>query len=103
MRLCYEHPMDPFSLGACGGLELGILRGSPFGITLPQRQTRPWAGATAGLVPAFHLNERFAIILKIQTIFLATRPIFTVGNLGEIHRLPLLAGRAALAGEVRFP
>jgi len=103
VAVCWTPLRARIELGACGGLEGGVMLGEGSGVTRSVRDGAPWIGPWAVARAAFEVTPWLAASVALEAMVPLNRPAFVIEGVGTIHRAGPVVGRLAPALEVRFP
>lgn len=101
-RICGVPSTGRVSFPLCAGVELGGMRGAAFGAPGARTRTLPWIAAELGGAVSVALPGALALWIGADGVIPLIRPGFTIGGLGELHRVPPFAFQALLGVEIRF-
>lgn len=82
---------------ACGGLDVGVMRGEGFGLTHPAAGSSTWIGAALGGAVTWRARPWLALTAALDATVMLDRPSFVIRDLGEVHA-PSRVGLVALGG-----
>jgi hypothetical protein len=101
-RGCLAPAMGAIDFPICGGVELGVLRGSGFGVAQVETSSQLWAAAVVG--PAVHwpLGSAVSFALGADAVIGMVRPAFHMRNLEQLYRPDTVAARISAGLEVQL-
>lgn len=86
----------------CVGFDLGILRGSGFGVEASASSSGVWGGVSAGPALQFRMAHTLSLWAEVDASLTLLKPEFHMRNLGSLYRPQSAGGRAALGLELNF-
>ncbi len=104
VHACAGPRWGAIELPVCGGMDAGAMRGEGRG-ALPQTrdEQRPWVALRVGPALVWSPNPRIGLWLGLDLAASALRPRFHITDLGPIHEVGVLSGRALGGLEIRVP
>jgi hypothetical protein len=99
---CYAFVTKPIEISPCAGIELGIYRGTAFGVSEIGSNSTFWGAFLWGGLLAWHVAGPFALRATLEAVSPLTRPTFQIGGVGSVHKPASLSGRAGIGLELRF-
>jgi hypothetical protein len=79
-RFCVEPDLGWARLGGCALAEVGVLKASGFGVTLPQTQRDWWLAPGVGVQVSRRLASRAELVLGADVLLAAVRPRFELAS-----------------------
>ncbi len=102
VRYCRAFVQGAIEIGGCGGVEVGALAGSSYGVTHPRSAASPWVAPGLGALGAWAISPRLSLALGLEGLVPVVRNTFQITGLGDVFRPPPVTGRALLGLETRF-
>jgi hypothetical protein len=99
---CLLPAMGSVDFPICAGAELGVMRGSGFGVAEAATSSQLWAAAVFGPSMRWALGSSVFLWLGADAVIGVARPMFYVGNLGQLYRPDPAAARIWGGLEVRL-
>jgi hypothetical protein len=91
-----------WSAGLCGSVEVGAMSGQGRDVDQPRTEVRPWFGLSAGPRLRWSPHPRVGLVLGLDGVAVAYRPLFVIANEGDVYRSGIAGFRARLGIEVRW-
>ena len=103
VRACPRWDLGPVELGACGGLDVGLLRVEPVGLDRGRIARSVWTAVSAGGTFAWPFAREAALTVRAEAVVPFARPEFEIRFAGLVHSVAPAGGRGIVGIEVRFP
>lgn len=100
---CYEMPFRGATrvlLGACGGVEGGVLVASSYGVTSPGTGVAPWVAPIVGGLLRWPFGHGLAVRLDALLAVPLFHPTFSIEGLGAVHEVSDATVRAGIGLEI---
>lgn len=101
-ELCWRAGRGALRLPVCGGVEVGILRGSGYGVVDGQARRHVWAAGLVGAGITWAVHSRVALRARGELAIHATRREFTIAG-DAVFTTRAVGGRLLAGLEVRLP
>lgn len=101
-RGCLTPAAGAWRFPICAGPELGVMRGSGFGVAETSATTGLWGGLTLGPALEWRATPRLSLWLEGAALLTLLKPEFHVRNLPSLYTPPTVAARAAAGLEAHF-
>jgi hypothetical protein len=95
LRGCAAADLAPVELAACGALELGAVTARGFGVSRPGSGESVWVAFGLAGVAAIEVSAGVWLRLEIGGSVPFARPVFTLLEVGTVHRSAPVVGRLA--------
>jgi hypothetical protein len=102
LRTCVETTRGPIALPLCAGLELGVMRGTGFGVPNPASASSLWAAALLSSGARVPLSQRWAVWIEVSALVDFIRPGFYMANLEGLYLAPRAGARGSAGFEFNF-
>jgi hypothetical protein len=103
LRACATPRLGSVELPACGGLEIGNMRGTGFGVDTIRTADRLWIAVVLGPRVGIPLSDWLVLWLEGDAVLALVRPDgYGIRNLGTLYQPGIGAARAWAGLEVRF-
>lgn len=103
VRACPVLALKSIELPLCGGLAIGQVVASPFGLNAQRQGRRVWAAVSFMPMLQWSPVRWLALSVAAEGFLALTRPAFEVGSQGVVHRVGVAGLRAMSGVEFRFP
>lgn len=102
LEACYEAHVGPRSIAvaACGGVEVGAMLGTSYGVTFPRTGASPWVAPLVGGLFRWPFTRAVALRLDLQLAIPLVHPEFRVEGLGVVHAPEPVGARAGAGIEI---
>lgn len=102
LEACYEAHLGPRSIAvaACGGVEVGAMLGTSYGVTSPRTGASPWVAPIVGGLLRWLFTRAVALRLDLQLAVPLVHPAFRVDGLGVVHAPEPVGARAGAGIEI---
>jgi hypothetical protein len=99
---CLLPAMGAVDFPICAGAELGVMRGSGFGVTNVATSSQLWAAAVLGPAVRWALGSSVSLWVGVDVVIGIARPAFHMRNLEELYRPDPVGARTWAGFEVRL-
>jgi hypothetical protein len=101
-RYCRTIVEGAIGLAGCGGIELGAMTASSFGVSSRGSGSSFWFAPGLGIVGLLNPSRHFTLSFELAGLTPSVRRSFWITGLGEVYRPPELAVRTVVGAEVAF-
>jgi hypothetical protein len=101
-RYCRTLIEGVIGLAGCGGIELGSMTATSYGVTARGSGSSFWLAPGLGIVGLLNPSHRFTLSFELAGLTPSVRRSFWITGLGEVYRPPALTVRAVVGAEVTF-
>lgn len=101
-RYCRTLVEGTIGLAGCGGIELGAMTATSFGVTARGSGSSFWLAPGLGIVGLLNPSRRYTLSFELAGLTPSVRRSFWITGLGEVYRPPELTVRAVVGAEVTF-
>jgi hypothetical protein len=99
-QACIAPLLRPVELPLCAGFELGVMRGTGFGVSAATTSDQLWSALELGPALRASLYGPLSAWVELQTLALLTRPGYHVRNLERLYRSDRFSVRGLLGIEL---
>lgn len=101
-RYCRLLVGSPLGLAGCGGIEIGAMTATSFGVPVSGAGSALWLAPELGVLGLLNPSHTVSLSFELTGLAPSTRQAFWITGLGEVYRPPALTGRAVLGVEAHF-
>lgn len=94
-QACWSWLRRPVAVRTCGGIEVGMMRGTSENVRVPGRGASSWTALTAGLSVQYGLTRNLGVLASAELSWMADRPGFVVLGEGVVWAPDALGGAAS--------
>lgn len=102
VRGCLTPASGAWRFPICAGTELGVMRGSGFGVPETSATSRLWGGLSLGPALEWRATSRLSLWLEGDALLTLLKPEFHVRNLPSLYSPPTVSAKAAAGLEAHF-
>lgn len=94
-QACWSWLRRPVAVRTCGGVEVGMMRGTSENVRVPGRGASSWTALTAGLAVQYGLTRNLGVLASAELSWMADLPGFVVLGEGVVWAPDALGGAAS--------
>jgi hypothetical protein len=102
VRGCLTPARGAWRFPICAGTELGVMRGSGFGVAETSATSRLWGGLSLGPALEWQATARLSLWLEGAALLTLLKPEFHVRNLPSLYSPNAVSAKAAAGLEAHF-
>jgi hypothetical protein len=102
LRGCFTPGGGHWRFPICAGPELGVMRGSGFGVETSEVTSGLWGGVVAGLAAEWRMARRLSLWVELGAVLTLLKPEFHMQNLPTLYRPDSAGARFATGLETHF-